>query len=104
MVFGLTPVAARGLIGLVAELLLGWHARSRSARRWSACSTTSCGRGSPPVDLAQWGALFEVAASWYRCDDFDVVQLIYPDRNGFLPYEAGFDQRMRYAQPVIGIV
>ena len=33
-----------------------------------------------------------------------MVQLLYPDRNGFLPYEAGFDQRMRYAQPVIGNV
>ena len=33
-----------------------------------------------------------------------MVQLIYPDRNGFLPYEAGFDQRrMRLAQPVIGM-
>jgi hypothetical protein len=31
-----------------------------------------------------------------------VVQLLYPDRNGFMPYETGFDQRMRLAQPVIG--
>ena len=31
-----------------------------------------------------------------------LVQLLWPDRNGFLPYEIGFDQRMRFAQPVIG--
>jgi hypothetical protein len=30
------------------------------------------------------------------------VQLLWPDRNGFLPTEAGFDRRMVLAQPVIG--
>jgi len=30
------------------------------------------------------------------------VQLLWPDRNGFLPGEAGFDQRLRFAQPVLG--
>jgi hypothetical protein len=30
-----------------------------------------------------------------------MVQLLYPDRNGFLPYESGYEQRMRLAQPVI---
>jgi hypothetical protein len=32
------------------------------------------------------------------------VQLVYPDPNGFLPYEAGFDQHRVYSQPVIGVV
>ena len=57
-----------------------------------------------PVDLAEWGALFATAQAWYRGEDFEIVQLVYPDRNGFLPYEAGFDQRLRFAQPVIGHV
>ena len=48
------------------------------------------------------GPLFTTAQSWYRGEPFEMVQLIYPDRNGFLPYEPGFDQRMRLAQPVIG--
>ena len=29
------------------------------------------------------------------------MQLVYPDRNGFLPDEPGFDHRLRYAQPVL---
>jgi hypothetical protein len=33
-----------------------------------------------------------------------VAQLLYPDRNGFMPYELGYDQRMKFAQPVIGQV
>ena len=42
------------------------------------------------------------AVAWYRGELPDVVQLLYPDRNGFMPYETGFDQRMRLAQPVVG--
>lgn len=101
VVFGLTPVAARGLIGLVAELLragteipVGVEVVGLLDNELRACFA--------PVDLEQWGGLFDVAAAWYRGEAFAVHQLIYPDRNGFLPYEAGFDQRLRFAQPVIG--
>jgi hypothetical protein len=31
-----------------------------------------------------------------------MVQLLWPDRNGFLPFEPGFDQQLRFAQPVLG--
>ncbi len=101
VVFGLTPVAARGLIGLVADLLRGGTEIPVGAEvvglldnELRACFV--------PVDLEQWGGLFDVAASWYRGEPFAMNQLIYPDRNGFMPYEAGFDQRLRFAQPVIG--
>jgi hypothetical protein len=30
-----------------------------------------------------------------------VWQLLWPDRNGFLPDEVGFDQRLRFAQPIL---
>ena len=40
--------------------------------------------------------------AWYRGEPFELVQLLYPDRNGFMPYEVGYDQRMRLAQPVLG--
>ncbi len=101
VVFGLTPVAARGLIGLVAELLEGGTEIPIGAEVVGLLDNELRARFAP-VDLGEWGHLFEVAASWYRRDDFEVVQLIYPDRNGFMPYEAGFDQRMRFAEPVIG--
>jgi len=101
VVFGLTPVAARGLIGLVAEVLragteipLGAEVVGLLDNDLRSCFT--------PVDLDAWGGLFTTAAAWYRGEPFTMVQLIYPDRNGFLPYEAGFDQKLRFAQPVIG--
>jgi hypothetical protein len=55
-----------------------------------------------PVDLEAWGGLSATAAAWHSGEAFEMVQLLHPDRNGFLPYETGFDHRMRFAQPVIG--
>ena len=46
--------------------------------------------------------LFPTTVAWYRGEPFEIAQLVYPDRNGFMPYEAGFDQRMRFAQPLLG--
>jgi len=101
VVFGLTPVAARGLIGLVADVLRGGtevpvcvEVVGLLDNDLRACFA--------PIDLGEWGDLFATAESWYRGVPFEMVQLIYPDRNGFLPYEAGFDQRLRFAQPVVG--
>ena len=103
VVFGLTPVAARGLIGMVADVLrggteipLGVELVGLLDNELRCCFA--------PVDLSAWGGLFATAAAWYSGEEFEMVQLLYPDRNGFLPYETGFDQRMRFAQPVIGRV
>jgi hypothetical protein len=55
-----------------------------------------------PVDLQRWGLYFASAVDWYGGQAFEMVQLLYPDRGGFLPYEIGYEQRMVFAQPVIG--
>lgn len=101
LLFGLTPVAARGLFDLVADLLGGG---------------TEIPLGVPvvgvldgeqrcvfaPIDTAEWSPLFATAVAWYRGAPFEAVQLLWPDRNGFLPYEAGFEHRLALAQPVVG--
>jgi hypothetical protein len=56
------------------------------------------------VDTDETEGTFAVLDAWYRGQPYEVVQLLYPDRNGFMPYEVGYDQRLRYAQPVIGTV
>ena len=103
MLFGLTPSAARGLFDLVVDVCRGG---------------TEIPLGVPvvglldnelrcvfaPIDLAYWHDLFATAASWYRGAPFTMVQLLWPDRNGFLPYEPGFDIRVSHAQPVIGAI
>jgi Domain of unknown function (DUF4262) len=103
VVFGLIPVAARGLLGLVRDMLAAGTEIPIGAELVGLLDNELRCRFAA-VNLVEWAPLFATAQAWYRGDEFDVVQLVYPDRNGFLPYEAGFDQRLRFAQPVIGSV
>lgn len=100
-VFGLTPVAAKGLLGLVVDARLGGTEIPTGVELVGLLDNElRC--MFAPVDLDELGAFFATATTWYREAPFEVVQLVYPDRSGFMPYEPGFDQRLRYAQPVLG--
>lgn len=103
VVFGLTPAAARGLLGLVADLVRGGTELPLDVEVVGLLDNELRARFAP-VDLDRWGEMFTTATAWYQAEPYSMVQLIYPDRNGFLPYESGFDQRMRFAQPVIGTI
>jgi hypothetical protein len=101
LVFGLTPVAIRGLIDLVADLLRGGTEIPIGVELLGLFDNDlRC--VFAPIDLAEWGSLVHVATSWYRGAEHQMVQLLWPDRNGFLPTEPGFDRRVVAAQPVIG--
>ena len=101
LLFGLTPVAARGLFGLVADLLGGGTQIPVGVALIGVLDGEQrC--VFAPIDTAEWSPLLDTAAKWYRGAPFDAVQLLWPDRNGFLPYEAGFDQHRVMSQPVIG--
>ena len=54
------------------------------------------------MDREECGELFAVADEWYSGDEYRVVQLAWPDRNGWLPWESGFDHRLLLAQPMVG--
>ena len=102
-VFGLTPAAANGLIGLVVDALRGGtEIPFRVELIGLLDNELRC--MFAPIELAEHGAAFATAGSWYRGEPFEMVQMLYPDRNGFMPYEPGFEQRLRLAQPVIGTV
>ena len=102
-VFGLQPAAANGLIGLVVDACRGGSEIPLGVELIGLLDNElRC--MFAPVDTLEFGAFFGTAAAWYRGEDFQMVQMIYPDRNGFMPYETGFEQRLRLAQPVIGSV
>lgn len=103
VVFGLTPVATKGLCGLVAGLCAG-GAEIPLGDPVLGLFDNDLRCVFAPVDTDIWAGLFDTARSWYRGAPFAMTQLLWPDRNGFLPYESGFDQRVRAAQPVIGAV
>lgn len=100
VVFGLRPVAAKGLLGLVADVRRGGAEIPLSVELVGLLDNDLRCRFAP-VDLDRWGDLFATAAAWYGGEPFEIVQLVYPDRNGFLPDEAGFDRRLRFAQPLL---
>ena len=100
-VFGLTPVATNGLVGLVIDALRGGTEIPVGIELVGLLDNElRC--AFAPVDVVAAGDLFATARSWYRGAPYALVQLVYPDRNGFMPYEEGYDQRMRFAQPLVG--
>lgn len=101
VLFGLTPAAARGLYDLLADLLRGGTDVPLGVEL-TGLFDNDLRCVFAPVDLDLWGPLFSTAVAWYRGAPFQVVQLLWPDRNGFLPIEPGFDRRLMLAQPVIG--
>lgn len=101
VVFGLTPVASNGLVTLVADACRGGTEIPLGVELVGFLDNElRC--VFAPVDSSEWGTWFGTAMSWYSGKATGFVQLVYPDRNGFLPYEAGFDQRLRLAQPMVG--
>lgn len=102
LVFGLTPAAARGLLGLVADALRG-GTEIPLGDELVGLLDNGLRCMFAPVDLGEWGGFVTTATAWHRGAEFGLVQLIWPDRNGFLPYEPGFDRRVAPAQPVIGV-
>jgi hypothetical protein len=102
-VFGLTPVASNGLITLVIDALQGGTEIPLGIELVGLLDNDlRCMFAQVDTDAA--AGTFATLDAWYRGQPYGVVQLLYPDRNGFMPYENGYDQRLRYAQPVIGQV
>jgi hypothetical protein len=101
LVFGLTPVATNGLVELVADLLRG-GTEIPIGVELVGLFDNDLRSVFAPIDLHLWGHLVTVATAWYRGAPHEMVQLLWPDRNGFLPTEPGFDQRVVAAQPVVG--
>ena len=102
-VFGLTPVASNGLITLVLDALQGGTEIPLGIELVGLLDNDlRCMFAQVDTDAA--AGTFATLDAWYRGELYAVVQLLYPDRNGFMPYEPGYDQRLRFAQPVIGQV
>lgn len=101
VIFGLAPVAARGLLGLIAdqyaagvELPVGvvFVGLLENDLRSSLLE----------VDVATHAGLVPAAVEHHGGTGFRLVQFVWPDRSGRLPWDDGYDARLRLAQPVIG--
>jgi hypothetical protein len=95
-------VAVRGLLDLVAQQLDGGVEIPRDVPLQGLFDNDlRCVFAT--VDVEERVELFATGWAWHR-GPFDAVQLLWPDRQGWLPHENGFDPRVAPAQPVIGRV
>jgi hypothetical protein len=101
VVFGLQPVAARGLVGLVVDLVReGTHAPIGAPFVGLLDDDLPC--ALIEVDTEQHLDLFETAAAWHRRTTFRVVQFVWPDRAGLLPWDDSVSDTTRAMQPLLG--
>jgi len=101
VVFGLTPVAARGLLGLLVEFLAG-GTELPIGPVFVGLLDGEQRCALLPVEVQECAELFDAATDWHGTTGYRVVQLTWPDRNGWLPWEPGFEHRLVNAQPVLG--
>lgn len=100
-IFGLAPVAANGLLSLVIDAVRGGTEIPFQVELLGLLDNElRC--LFAPIDAATCALPFDTAQAWYQGEPFPMVQLLYPDRTGAMPYEPNFDQRMTLAQPIVG--
>jgi Domain of unknown function (DUF4262) len=100
VVFGLAPAAASGLFDLVASMLRG-GTEIPIGVELTGLFDNDLRCVFAAIDMVEFAELFTTGAAWRRGAPFRMVQLLWPDRNGFLPTETGFDRTRVLAQPVI---
>ncbi len=101
VVLGLRPVAARGLLGVVADqhragvgLPVGQLFAGLLDGDLRCCLLR--------VDPEECAGMFPTLDHLTGGDGYRVQQFVWPDRHGILPWEDGYDERLRLAQPVVG--
>jgi hypothetical protein len=103
VLFGLTPVAASGLADLLVGLLAdGVEIPVGAVFTGLFDNDLRC--ALLPIDLDAYIGLFGAASAWHKGSEFRMLQLAWPDKNGWLPWESGFEHRLMFAQPVVGSV
>jgi Domain of unknown function (DUF4262) len=103
VLFGLTPVAATGLAELLIEQVAG-GVEIPIGVVFTGLLDNDLRCALLPIELDTYAELFTAAIDWHKQADFRMLQLAWPDRNGWLPWESGFEHRLLFAQPVVGAV
>jgi len=97
VIFGLQPIAARGLIEMLATHLDAGQQPPEGIFVGLLDNDLRCAL-LPLVDVEP--DMFPTAAS-ITGDDLLVDQFVWPDRGGLFPWEEGYDARLRLAQPIL---
>jgi hypothetical protein len=103
VVFGLKPVAISGMLDMIVEQL-GSGVEIPLDTELVGLFDNDLRCFFLSVDVTSRASLFRTGVAWHAGENFPMVQLLWPDRNGWMPYESGFDTAVRTAQPVLGRV
>ncbi len=101
VIFGLTPVAARGLLEMIATHLEAGGEIPVGV--FVGLLDNDLPAAMLPVQMPDNSELFEDAVEYNGRDDFRMRQFLWPDRGGKLPWDEGYDDRLRLAQPVVAV-
>jgi Domain of unknown function (DUF4262) len=101
VIVGLAPVACAGIFDLIADVCASGQVIETGATVAGLFDGDQRAR-FVAVDAAHHAAMFATAFAWHKPGHPRLVQLLWPDRNGFLPDEPGFDQRLRFTQALLG--
>jgi len=99
-IFGLQPVAARGLMEMMAEYLGAGGVIPQGV--FIGLLDNELPSAMLPMDLEEFDGMFDGAVRFHRGRPFRLSQFVWPDRNGSLPWNEEYDERLRLAQPVLG--
>lgn len=106
LIFGLKPVACRGLFGMVADALAG-GTEFPIGQPFIGLLDDQQAAAFLPIDAEGAVGMLASLAEHRRVagsaeTDFEIVQFTWPDRSGNLPWEPGFDPRLVTVQLLLG--
>lgn len=100
VIFGLQPVAANGLLEMIAMHIDAGGVIPDGM--FVGLLDNELPAAMLPVDVAENAHLFPGATTFHGHENYRVCQFVWPDRDGKLPWDEGYDIRLRIAQPVLG--
>ena len=101
VIFGLTGVAARGLLGLIADQY-GGGVELPIGTQFIGLLENDLPAALLTVDVEEYAALFPDDVAFHADSGFRMAQFVWPDRKAKFPWDADYDERLRTAQPIIG--
>ncbi len=100
VIIGLQPVAARGLMSMMAEHLAAGGILPVGT--FTGLLDSGLPSALLPLDLEIHAGAFPGAVEFHGDRPFRMEQFVWPDKNGLLPWNEGYDERLRLAQPILG--